>query len=93
MRKGLSVLESGNRKGGAAGVDRLQMCLSDKLKEQGVCISSLAQSWLWGFIETASKPPHKPITKLYTLYARNSTSHTYSANLIWFQWHFPSRGA
>lgn len=38
MRKGLSVLESGNRKGGAAGVDRLQMCLSDKLRERGVFV-------------------------------------------------------
>lgn len=38
VRKGLSVLESGNRKGGAAGVDRLQMCLSDKLKERGVFV-------------------------------------------------------
>lgn len=38
MRKGLSVLESGNRKGGAAGVDRLQMCLLDKLKERGVFV-------------------------------------------------------
>lgn len=38
VRKGLSVLESGNRKGGAAGVDRLQMCLSDKPKERGVFV-------------------------------------------------------
>lgn len=38
VRKGLSVLESGNRKGGDAGVDRLQMCLSDKLKERGVFV-------------------------------------------------------
>lgn len=26
------------QKGGAAGVDRLQMCLSDKLKERGVFV-------------------------------------------------------
>lgn len=40
MRKGLSVLESGNKKrgGGAVGVDRLQMCLEDKLKERGVFV-------------------------------------------------------
>lgn len=38
MRKGLSVLENGNRKGGASGVDRLQMCLSDKLKGRGVFV-------------------------------------------------------
>lgn len=36
-----------------------------------------------------SKPPHKPITKSYALYASNSLSHTLSANLIWFQGHFP----
>lgn len=39
VRKGLSVLESGNRRGGGAvGVDRLQMCLGDKLKERGVFV-------------------------------------------------------
>ena len=36
--EGVKRVEEWKQKGGAAGVDRLQMCLSDKLKERGVFV-------------------------------------------------------
>lgn len=89
MRKGLSVVESGNTKGVLQELIDSRCVFQINWRNGCVCIASLAQSWLWEFIETASKPPHKPITKSYALYAGNSLSHTLSANSIWFQGHFP----